>query len=210
MKLLAAAAAALLSSQAVPPPVITDGRATSYFIDNDTLPRITCTTPPPVNGIVVGTGVWIGSDRLLTAEHVIEGHLNCRADGLPISLVRNDSEQDFAEVRGRNAVGLVVPYSCAPVVAGETYFMVGYSEAGTRIKVQTVVAIGRKAEQPGYEGQQRFRGSMWGGSSGGAIFNNRGVLVGIIASNLSAGSVVYEMYGVMLADTFLCRENDRF
>jgi S1-C subfamily serine protease len=199
------AAAMLLSSQAMPPEVVVNGRATTYFIDTDTLPRITCTNPPPANNVMIGTGVWIGSDRLVTANHVISGRLNCRADGIPIQPDRTEPGLDFIEMRGRNHVGLVVPYSCAPTIEGESYFAAGYSEAGTRIKVQVITAIGQRATAPGYEGQHRFRGSMRGGASGGAIFNSRGVLVGIVTAIYGTDRVVYEVLGVMLTDTPLCR-----
>lgn len=197
--------------------------------DRDRRPR-----PPLGTPLASGSGVIIGHDLIVTNAHVIE-------DGESFSLSRTretlvplavDPHHDLALLQGR-AGGTPLPIRLnSPVWLGEAVMAAGYplmEVLGGDLKVTTGNISGLTGGM-GDVSRFQFSAPIGSGSSGGAIIDEAGNLIGItsaslahqnmrergsISENVNFGikaSVVYELVaaaGMPLPETAIQVGNDR-
>lgn len=147
----------------------------------------------------VGSGVQIGGNTIITAEHVIRnGGCNVVYRGTTpvrsLTVLNAASNADFAELASRQHLrGRTLPTSCQGVVAGQTYWLAGYP-AGGDLRVVEVQATSQYIR--GVTPDSRYtidnlrvmQGMAQKGMSGGPVINQLGEVVGVISSVSMDGS----------------------
>ncbi len=148
---------------------------------------------PPGTQLGSGSGVLVAPRVIVTNAHVIENgaqfHLGRSKQAMNVIAV--DPLHDLALLEG-DAIGAPIPlrYS-APIWLGEAVLAAGYplmDLLGADLKVSTGNVSGLK----GWEGDVarfQFTAPIGSGSSGGAILDECGNLVGITASSLSHSNI---------------------
>ena len=151
-----------------------------------------------------GTGsgtAWQATPTLLiTAAHVTR-HAPCTIDGIPVPVVHESEDLDFAAVSG--SFGKPLAYSCRPAVRGRTYFGIGYA-AGIFRMDSRLIAKGRISMvlgRPSLTGMVDFQGGIIPGMSGGPIVDKAGRVVAIVNTT---SPLVPSGLGRSVADSFLC------
>ena len=167
----------------------------SYFMNLGNVKFIACKTE---NGkIHFGSGVIIGKNRIITANHVIYNAKKCMVDNHEVSIVSQYPEMDFAVLSvdlGENPA--ITPISCDGFKNGETYFSLGFSYAAdfamTKLKAtENFMDAAEKPESYPFPTNhlQILSGLAFSGMSGGPIIDMDGRIVGI--TNMSnEGSMV--------------------
>ena len=152
-------------------------------------------------GEVIGSGVRISDDEVLTAAHIVMGEdsvdLAVKGVGLEFGVVRGcDANRDIALVTISGGGGVTVPLSptyWGVSQNGDTYgkwaignevALVGY--APTISDTTPMATFGRIGViwnvVPGDRNTGQSDAAVTGGMSGGAVFNRWGDLIGIILS----------------------------
>lgn len=187
-----------------PKPALATPVKNSYFINLDTVKLIYCS----VNGhIVVGSGVVIGKNRIITANHVVYDSDACMIEQKEVKIVKQYPEIDFAVLSMDLGDEVpITPISCDGFVVGDTYFSIGYSYgtdfAMTKLKnTNNLMDFPKTQQYPFYShGLNLLNGLAFEGMSGGPIINMDGQIVGI--TNMSnQGSMVGSR---SLSETPLC------
>lgn len=167
---------------------------TSYFIDLSLVHLLQCDGSS-------GSGVRVDANLILTAAHVA-ATMPCTLDGVPLTIETIHEEADVALLRSPAASPRRAVVSCSAPTSGATYFAVGWA-AGSDFVVQRLIGTGtfERSQYP-FIGAAQFRGSAWGGMSGGPIFDGDGNLIGIV--NAGRRDARPLMIGRLLRDTSLC------
>ncbi len=176
----------------------TDRAPTPWLIDPNIIPRISCVG---LKGGMIGTGIVIDSDRVLTARHVVEEGY-CNADGIPFDRISGlEGAIDFVDVK--LSMDVPMPFralvSCEGFKEGDLYLATGYALGGARAVTQMV--IGSKSKDGGR--RTYLRGSFTPGMSGGPVSDMRGRIVGIVNAYSEKGVTL--AYSIALKDTHVCR-----
>lgn len=189
---------------------------------------------PPGTSLGSGSGVLIAPGIIVTNAHVIEGGSDFKLGRgrQSLTMIAVDPLHDLAILQGE-VEGTPLPMrNSAAIWLGESVLAAGYplmDLLGTDLKVSTGNVSGLK----GWEGDVarfQFTAPIGSGSSGGAILDEYGNLVGITSSSLAHGnlrdrgaisenvnfgikvSLVHEMLaasGIDIPPTALSNENDR-
>lgn len=199
---------------------------TPYFVNLSTVVLVTCYTFP--DGLTVdqidkmteaqlarvivksGTGTIIAHNRVLTAQHVIQGGTMCGINKrIPTTVSYQNVNDDVAILDAPIGSSPVSAISCDPYVKGKPYLMFGY--AGGRdfaldygeFSGQYIDAKIKDDNLPGgirhLPHAALFSGETTPGMSGGPVFDLSGRIVGI---NNATGSGF--AMSRQLADTALC------
>jgi hypothetical protein len=175
-----------------------------YFINLNTVKIIRCVDD---DGPVSGSGVIIGKDRILTANHVIFEENSCTVDGKQAKLISHDEKLDVALLEvDLGPKPPVVEISCDGYLLDHLYFSLGY--AWTQDFAMTkMVATGIFEDAPPSEEypfsqkhMAKLIGYVYPGMSGGPVFDESGRLVGI--NNMS--EMGRAAFSRSLEDTELC------
>ena len=175
-------------------PAPTNEAIPSPFIELDTVKRIVCET-------VVGSGVRIDGNLVLTADRVVAGRA-CTIDDVPVELVHEDGARDIAIVRTAAASSIRVPLTCAGFATGFSYFAVGFAH-GRKLVVQRLHGTdGIEIRDEALRGLSQLRGLVFPGMSGGPIVDEAGQVVGIVSAGNGSGLTLSRA----LNQTKLCRD----
>lgn len=149
--------------------------------------------PPPGTSLGSGSGVLVAPGVVVTNAHVIEGGNDFKLGGSKqaLTMLAVDPMHDLAILQG-DVQGTPLPLRhTAPIWLGEAVLAAGYplmDLLGTDLKVSTGNVSGLK----GWEGDVarfQFTAPIGSGSSGGAILDEYGNLVGITSSSLAHGNL---------------------
>lgn len=189
---------------------------------------------PPGTSLGSGSGVLVAPGTVVTNAHVIEGGSRFRLGrgDRELTMVAVDPLHDLAILQGEVDGAPLPMRSTAAIWLGESVLAAGYplmDLLGADLKVSTGNVSGLK----GWEGDVarfQFTAPIGSGSSGGAILDECGNLVGVTSSSLAHGnlrdrgaisenvnfgikvSLVHEMLaasGVDIPNADLSRDNDR-
>jgi serine protease Do len=148
---------------------------------------------PPGTSLGSGSGVLVAPGIVVTNAHVIEGGSDFKIGrgGQPLSMIAVDPMHDLAILQG-DVDGTPLPMrNTAAIWLGESVLAAGYplmDLLGADLKVSTGNVSGLK----GWEGDVarfQFTAPIGSGSSGGAILDEYGNLVGITSSSLAHGNL---------------------
>lgn len=154
-------------------------------------------TPVPVLGVdtspviqVVcnegtGSAVNIGNGKYVSVAHVM-GLTSCKVKDEPVRNVVLDTKDghDFATFDGPE--GASASYSCKGFKAGKIYLAVGYAFGYETVTVEPLLAT------VFHDSKTMFVGEVIPGMSGGAVFDEDGVLVGVVNQRWPARSTSLE------------------
>jgi len=194
----------ILITSISPKPALATPVKNSYFINLDTIKLIYCS----VNGrIVFGSGVIIGKNRIITANHVVYGAAACMIEQKEVKIIKQYPDIDFAVLSMDFGDEVpITPISCDGFIAEDTYFSIGYSYgtdfAMTKLKNTNNLLDFPETQQYPFSshGLHVLNGLAFQGMSGGPIINMDGQIVGI--TNMSnQGSMVGSR---SLSETPLC------
>lgn len=171
------------------------------------IPRIVCLTKRDGDEewFSAGSGVWIGKNLALTADHVVAHAISCSIEGEKATIVREDGRLDYALISAYNQGGVIAPFSCGGVVTGRQYRATGYADGETYLRSGIWQALAGRVDDPEFvfNGLNRFNGLVIGGMSGGPVTEeSTGRVVAIV--NASDDVVPHDVWGRSLADTPLC------
>lgn len=149
---------------------------------------------PPRTGRTSGSGVIVAPDHVVTNQHVVEGVEHCTVHGpdgdVRARVVARDPSNDLALLRAPGVGGVPLPIRPASMAhLGEAVTAAGYplrEILGTDLKV----THGNLSSLRGGDGNVcavQFTAPISSGSSGGAIVDRNGNLVGIVAASLAHG-----------------------
>jgi hypothetical protein len=150
------------------------------------------------DGDFIGSSVLIAPKVVLTAAHVIKGtnleyfRTNNQCYKIKKSIIHPDySEENY----GKNDIGIifleeecletpaVLQTNPEELIRGESLTTVGYSHRIKKISNErTFWYYGTIVEQPTYIRFLAYKGNIWLGDSGGAVFEDGGKLTGIISA----------------------------
>lgn len=151
-----------------------------------------------------GTAVQIAPGKYITARHVSVVE-NCRIDGAPITSIEADSGLDFDIIL---AAGKPSPFypaiDCSGFQQGQFYWAQGHARGGP----QRNIMVQHWPAPTIFKSLVPLLTPVWGpvqfipGMSGGAVFNVKGELVGIV----NAFSLIHPALSLSraLRDTPLC------
>jgi len=192
--------------------------------------------PRPARGETLGSGsgVIVGPDLLVTNAHVVEGGdtFNLGRTRQPLTIVAVDPAHDLALLQGE-VKGVALPLRIgAPVWLGEGVMASGYplmDVLGADLKVTTGNISGLTGSM-GDVSRFQFTAPIGSGSSGGAVIDEFGNMVGITSASLAhqnfrdrgaisenvnfavRAALVFELMaaaGVPLPQTSLSTDNNR-
>lgn len=196
-----------------------------YFFNLDTIQKIGCITFPPgvasttdlskltpeqwkgVHG-KTGTGTIIGHNRILTAQHVVDGANLCVIDHHVARISYEDKKLDVAVLDADLGDTAVSQISCDGYTKDAGYWAVGYAW-GQDFAIQALrftgeySAVRTEGETPTetvhYLHMGIFSGSIFSGMSGGPILGPDGRVYGIVNDGTESESAFRS-----LRDTPLC------
>lgn len=160
----------------------------------------------------VGSGIRIGQNTVISADHVIRDGL-CSVDygrryGVrALTITGSSSHHDFAELSASRLRGPIVPTSCEGIQTGQTYWLAGYPGGGNLLVIEAVATdryIRGVTTSNRYtiDNLRVMQGRAMHGMSGGPVVNSRGQVVGIISAVDASGTD--ETMVKELRDTWLC------
>lgn len=144
-----------------------------------------------------------GGGRFVTATHVTMAGA-CKRGGLPLRVLDQQRGTDYSSGRSGAVGGLRV--SCAGVVAGQQYRLMGYPAGSDELVVVYARATGQ-VHNVDYGDQQvdglvSFRGLATRGMSGGPVLDSDGAVVAVISSVSPSTRLTLAQ---PLSNTGLCR-----
>lgn len=172
------------------------------------IPRIVCFMKTDANGdtwFSAGTGVWVGKNIAITADHVVAHAISCSIEGEKATIVREYGALDYAVVSAVNRGGVIAPISCDGIVAGRVYRATGYADGETYTRIAIWIGLAGRVDDPTFHfnGLSRFDGLAIGGMSGGPVTEEN---TGRVAAIVNAGNEEkpHDSWGRAIADTYLC------
>lgn len=159
----------------------------------------------------LGTGVYIAPNMIMTAEHVVDGNKTCTdlGSGITLKPYYTDKATDFALLTGDTKKDpRFQAYSCDGFKAGKTYFSIGYA-FGTDFIINKLVATSTYTDEDFIvEGDhevhlRELKGTVIPGMSGGAIFDENGIVYGI--NNVTNYGKWDKAWSREIKDTVLCK-----
>lgn len=140
-----------------------------------------------------GSAVKINDDTYISASHVtkMEG---CKINGVAVEVLQDDAK-DFSIFKGLASKGKA-RYTCRGFTSDSEYIAVGYGGGWPVLMYQPLRASVFKVKGEPY---QMFTGEVIPGMSGGAVFDKRGRVVGIVNMRWPARSLP-------LSETSLCKK----
>lgn len=130
-----------------------------------------------------GSAVAVTPDTFITAAHVFAGD-TCTVAGREVEIVYSDPTSDV--LVGRITRGRPFddpsPVTCAPIVEGETYRLLGARRRTSGRATATSYDVSN-----GTTNIRGIRAHSEPGMSGGPVVNDRGEVIGIISSGLANG-----------------------
>lgn len=151
--------------------------------------RISC-------GDSMGTGFWVGPDRIVTAAHVVSNG-PCSIEGEPVETVRVDGDLDIAELRGpSNPQPLSL--DCDDYSTGRVYRAVGHAMGANNPITQVLRATRYRSDIDNGNHLRVFEGEVYPGMSGGPMVDRYGKVVGVTLRRWPARSRE-------LNDTWICQ-----
>ena len=168
-------------------------------------PRHTTELSPSLSGGAIadlvpvssGTGFFITEDGfLVTAAHVVNGATQIRlvtgAGLLPARLVKLDTANDFALLKAEGQFSALPIISSRSVKLGNTIATVGFPNVGLQ-GFSPKLAKGEIASLAGTEDDPRYfqiSVPVQPGNSGGALVDERGNVIGVVAAKLNAATAL--------------------
>jgi serine protease Do len=148
---------------------------------------------PPGTALGSGSGVLVAPGIIVTNAHVIEGGNDFKTGrgGKALTMIAVDPLHDLAVLQGNIDSTPLPMRNTAAIWLGESILAAGYplmDLLGADLKVSTGNVSGLK----GWEGDVarfQFTAPIGSGSSGGAILDEYGNLVGITSSSLAHGNL---------------------
>ena len=199
---------------------------TPYFLDLRTIVPVVCyhfpagvdvnhlekITPDQLakTSVSAGTGTIFAHNRVLTAQHVINGASICTLAGkVPVTIAYASLDDDIAVLDAEIGSTPVTPISCDPYEKGKPYLMFGYAQGtdfamdyGEFTGVYVDVTIADKEVTGGVRKLPHasiFPGAVTPGMSGGPVVDLSGHIRGI--NNATGPDYAASR---QLADTALC------
>lgn len=160
---------------------------------------------------MVGTGVVVGQNKIITASHVVHGGEKCRVTldvygrhGVSATVIHDDPLNDFAILETKTNLGNPYSISCDGFQEGQEYTVFGF-EFGRRFMAGDATAKGvyRVVSPTGETMLRSLSGHTEEGMSGGPLLDISGSVVGIVIGKLKNGPPV--ILSRDLSDTPLCQ-----
>ena len=164
--------------------------------------------PPGVKGlrrVAVGTGFFIGPDKVLTNFHVVD---TCTA--LTVGNNREGAESDAKLVAGDAALDLAVLSTDAmsvtparfetaiPMETGPDLAIVGYPNHGLPVlEAELDLVSSVNADVVGNRRMYPFAGDVRRGNSGGPVLDKSGAVVGVVTAKVDTPAV-YRKTGMLV------------
>lgn len=153
------------------------------------------TTPGGATGPSSGTG-WVTHGLIATNHHVIEGHRQIRvhlADGRDLRawVLAVDAENDLALLSASETLPAGLPLATEEAPMGSAVYTLGYPHPdimGRNAKLTTGIVNARTGIR---DDPRHYQVSVpvQAGNSGGPLLNERGEVIGLVTSKLSASAV---------------------
>jgi hypothetical protein len=175
---------ATIALVSAPPMPLASSPPRALDVDQAAIAIILC------GGERAGTAFWIAPTRIMTAAHVTRGAA-CQIGGVPVELVREDGDNDVAELRSAEAHPFL-RVSCDGFRAGQLYRAIGYVGGEYRANMPWIPTGFRDPS-----GQNEFIGQAEPGMSGGPVIGRGGDVAGVVNQRWPARSRA-------LKDTFVC------
>jgi hypothetical protein len=175
-------------------------RPSPYFMDTSTLAFVVC-------GDFVGSAVYLGSGRYLTAAHVVTDEktgkaLSCAIAGQSVTIQAINLKIDYALIKAAHYPPFHATISCERLRAGQIYFAAGFAGGNPWPVVTRLRATGEHERQGEGVGTADVNGSIVSGMSGGGVFDSDGLTHAINDWRDDDGVPVGGV--VEIADTPLC------
>lgn len=171
------------------------GTTTAYVAPNPYIEKISCDE-------ATGTGFKLADGTWVSASHVTENS-NCKIDGIPIIVTGFDEQRDYSTfiVPGDRRVGGLVP-DCGGYQDGQWYYGQGHAR-GLPVLTSVAVMFSRFVQPENHRSWATLIYSRFiPGQSGGAVFNQRGEVTGIV----NAFAIFFPAsFSIQLKDTTLCQ-----
>jgi hypothetical protein len=183
-----------------PPELPAISRPSPYLMDTSTLALVVC-------GDYVGSAVYLGSGRYVTAAHVVTDEktgkpIACVIAGQSVTIQAIDRKIDYALIKAAHYPPFRATISCERLRAGQIYFAAGFADGNPWPVVTQLRATGEHELHGDGIGTADVNGSIVSGMSGGSVFDSDGLTHAINDwrddDGVPAGGVVE------LADTPLC------
>ena len=128
---------------------------------------------------VQGSGVFIDYDEVLTANHVVKDRPNVKSDGLTLTITETNPSEDAAILHSTESVKPVIIGDSDTLKVGDVIYVIsapnGKEDTVTK---GTITSFGITNDRYCFHS----KAITSGGSSGGAVFNSNGQLIGIVQS----------------------------
>lgn len=188
----------LLLSACYTPAHAASNTRNDYFMNLDTIGRISC-----LNGS--GTGIIIAHDRVLTANHVVFRDDACSFKGKPVEVIYSNALDDVAVLKVDLGDTATTPVSCEGYLMDEPYLAIGFA-AGEDFAMQTMFSAHDTGAPPNefdypydVHPEQVLEGHAIAGMSGGPIIDLNGRLIGLVNAGSSTMTLSRD-----LSQTALC------
>lgn len=143
--------------------------------------------------VLTGSGCAIGRNHIITAAHVVSGAVKvevqfCQETPIPAEVIRIDKIEDWAILKMSYSVSNSVGVSTSMARLSDKVYVLGYPTSallGENVKYSEGV-ISSSTGLCGKKENFQFSAPVQPGNSGGPIFNERGLLVGIVLSSVNA------------------------
>lgn len=159
----------------------------------------------------LGTADYIAPNIFMTANHVLDGQKTCKdvATGMIYQVYYSDQKTDFALLKADTQDDpRFQRYSCEGFKAGKTYFSIGYAW-GSNFVIYKQIATDKytdknfKVDGEVQDHLRELNGVLIPGMSGGAVFDENGVIYGI--NNVTNLGSWNKAWSRELKDTVLCK-----
>ncbi|MDY0871949.1 tetratricopeptide repeat-containing serine protease family protein [Dongia rigui] len=142
-----------------------------------------------------GSGIVIGSDLVLTNEHVVSGCTQMAvAPGLPARVLASDAGKDLAVIKTTIPLGSPVPFAPGKTLAPEmTLYTGGYPGIGSDAPTFVMTTGQLSTRKIGTDDAPDYwllSNQINPGNSGGPLFDDSGRVVGVVAAELPVTGIV--------------------
>lgn len=189
-------------------PVRQETAGTYYEINLSLIRRIRCYDPISEK-MALGTSFIISHGTMITAAHVLRGYCVDDYTGKPVWIGYNDEDSDFAILNfiQESPIPQYIQFSCKGYQPRQIYRAVGFFHGKelreTTLKSREVTTHSKAI----IDGKKRknlriFDGALYSGMSGGPVFDQHGVVIGI---NTATNPNEKLAFSRDLRDTVLCQ-----